>query len=118
MLVGHEVAEVALEVLNGFRVIFGEGADILVAEVLTFGEANQLIRQVFVENEAEDVVLVFICFDRLGSHLVGGFPDFGGELLFVHGGEFLKSSGSESGVCVLSGVLNRFAEDSIGSDRA
>lgn len=70
VLVGDEIAEVALDMLNGFRVRFRKSAEILVAEVLAFCEAHQLIRKVFVEDEAEDVVLVFVGLD-FGSHLVG-----------------------------------------------
>ena len=83
--VGKEITEVALEMINGFLVILGKAAEIVVAEALVLREAHQFIRKVFVEDEPENVVLVFVCLD-LRAHLVGRFPDFGGELLFIHGG--------------------------------
>ena len=89
VLVGDEVDDIALDVVNGFRVILREGAEFRIAEVLAFRKAHQFIGEVFVEDESEDVVLVFVGLD-FGAHLVGRFPDFGGELLFVHSGGVLK----------------------------
>ena len=83
MLIGDEVANVAFDVVNGLSVAFGQGAEFFVAEVLAFCEAHQLVGEVFVKDEAEDVVLVLIGLD-FRPHLVGRFPDFGSELLFVH----------------------------------
>ncbi|CAE6733290.1 hypothetical protein NTGZN8_60003 [Candidatus Nitrotoga fabula] len=69
---------------------------------MAFCEAHQFVGEVFVEDEAEDVVLVFIGLD-LGAHLVCGFPDFGGELLFVHSGDVLKLSARSLVVVVHDG---------------
>lgn len=52
------------------------------------GGCGHRAKTLFIEDEPEDVVLVFVGLD-LRAHLVGGFPDFGGELLFVHGGDLL-----------------------------
>ena len=57
--------------------------------ISTFRESHQFIREVFVKDEAKDVVLVFIGLD-LRTHLVGRFPDFGSELLFVHSGDVFE----------------------------
>lgn len=86
--VGKEIAEIAFEMVNSFLVILGKAADIVVTEPLALCEAHQFVRKVFVEDESEDVVLVFVCLD-LRAHLVGRFPDLGGELLFIHGGQFV-----------------------------
>jgi hypothetical protein len=89
MRVGDEVADAALDVLRRFLVRFRKRANIGIGEIFPFGEGHQFIREVFVKNEPEDVVLVFVGLD-FRPHLVGGFPDFGGELLFVHGGNVLN----------------------------
>ena len=68
--VGKEVAEVALEMVNGFLVILGKAAEIVAAEALTLRKAHQFVRKVFVKDEPEDVVLVFIGLD-FRAHLVG-----------------------------------------------
>lgn len=70
VLVGDEVANVAFDVVNGFGVVFRQGAKFSVGETLAFGEAHQFVREVFVEDEAKDVVFVFVGLD-LGAHLVG-----------------------------------------------
>ena len=43
-----------------------------------FGLGKELV-----EDEAEDVILVFVGFD-LRAHFVGRLPDLGGELLLIH----------------------------------
>lgn len=84
VLVGNEVADVALNVINNLLIIFREGADFLFARAFFLRETHQFVGEIFVEDEAEDVVFVFVGLD-LGAHLIGRFPDFGSELLFVHG---------------------------------
>ena len=83
MLVSDEVANVALDMFDGFRIFLGEITDILVCELLSLGKFDQFIGDVLVEDEAKDVVLVLIGFD-LRPHLVGRFPNFGGKFLLIH----------------------------------
>ncbi|MNE43965.1 hypothetical protein D3C80_1381690 [compost metagenome] len=87
VLVGDEVTQVGLEVANGFRVFFSHRTEVFVCEALGGGEGQQLVGEVLVEDEAKDVVLVFVSLD-LGSHLVGRFPNLGCELLLIHGEYF------------------------------
>ena len=82
MIVGGEVGDVTLDVVNGFRVFFRERTKVGVAEILAFCEAHQLVGEILVKDEAENVVLLIVGLD-FRAHLVGRFPDFGGELLFV-----------------------------------
>ena len=84
MVVGDEVANVALDELDCLSVVLREGTDILVAEVLALGVLDLVVRNVFVKDKSKDIVLVFVGFD-FRPHLVSRFPDLGGELLFVHG---------------------------------
>ena len=67
-----------------FAVFSQLGGKIGLFQALGNHEFFQLVAEEFVKNEAENVVFVFVGFD-FGAHFVGGLPDFGGELLFVHG---------------------------------
>ena len=83
MLVGNEVADALFDVFRCLFVFFRQSLDFFLSGSLIFHEAHQLVGQVFVEDEAKDVVFVFVGLD-LGAHLVGGLPDLGSELLLVH----------------------------------
>ena len=56
---------------------------VFIVPVLADQVLDLTVRKELVENETEDIILVLVCFN-LGTHLVGGFPDFRGQLLFVH----------------------------------
>lgn len=71
------------DALDGFLIVFPKEGEVFVAPVVFLEVFEFLIRQEFVEDEAENVVLVFVGFD-LGAHFVGRLPDFRGELLLVH----------------------------------
>lgn len=88
VVVGHEVAVALLDVVNGLCVLFRKGADILVAEILTFGKGELFVGDIFAKDEAKDVIFVFVGLN-FRPHLVGRFTDFRGKLLFIHSMYFL-----------------------------
>ena len=63
VLVGDEIANAAFDMVNGFHVPFRKRADIGITEFLTFGKPDQFVREIFVKDEAEDVILVFVRLD-------------------------------------------------------
>lgn len=73
VLVGDEVATLALDKLDRFFVVFHEARQILLCEITCLQAGNLGLGQELVEDEAQDVILVFICLD-FRAHLVGGFP--------------------------------------------
>ena len=83
VIVADEVAEVFLDKLNQFALFSQLTWEIGFFQALRDDEFFQFVGEEFVKDKAENIVFVFVGFD-FGAHFVGGLPDFGGELLFVH----------------------------------
>lgn len=81
--VGDEVAALALDELDRLLVVFHQAGQVLLGEVARLQAGNLGLGKELVEDESQNVVLVLVSFD-LGSHLVGGLPYLGGQLLLVH----------------------------------
>ena len=73
VVVGDEVAALALDELDRFFVVFHEARQILLGEITCLQAGDFGLGEELVEDEAQDVILVFICLD-FRAHLVGGFP--------------------------------------------
>lgn len=73
VLVGDEVTAFALDELDRFLVVFHEARQILFGEITRLQAGDFGFGEELVENEAQDVILVFVCLD-FRTHLVGGFP--------------------------------------------
>ncbi len=59
--------------------------DIIIFITVFFQKFNFFVGQEFIKDKSQNIVLIFICFN-LGTHSVGGFPDFICQLLFIHKG--------------------------------
>ena len=86
ILIGDKVADILLYPLDGFCLVFGHRFKQFIIVIIRLQKFNFLIGQVFIENEAENKVLVFAGFN-LGSHLICRSPYFLCKLLFVHGAQ-------------------------------
>ena len=73
VLVGDEIAALALDELDRFLIVFHEARQILLGEITCLQAGDFGLGEELVEDEAQDVILVFICLD-FRAHLVGGFP--------------------------------------------
>ena len=83
VLVGDEVAALALNELDRLCVILHEAGQILLGEVARLQAGNLGLGEEFVEDESQNVVLIFVGLD-LRAHFVGGLPYLGSQLLLVH----------------------------------
>ena len=84
IFIGDKVADILLYPLDGLFIVFGHRFKQFVVVIFRLQKFDFLIGQVFIENEAENKILVFAGFD-LGSHLICRSPYFLRKLLFVHG---------------------------------
>ena len=75
VLVGDEVAALALDELDRFLIVFHEAWQILLGEITCLQAGDFCLGEELVEDEAQDIILVFICLD-FRAHLIGGFPYF------------------------------------------
>ena len=83
VVIGDEVAALTLHEFHNVRIILRELRQLLVSKITGF-QAHQLgFGKELVEDEAKNVILVFVRLD-LGTHLIGGFPNLRSELLLVH----------------------------------
>ena len=73
VFVGDKVAALALDELDRFLIVFHEARQILLGEITCLQAGDFGLGEKLVEDEAQDVILVFICLD-FRAHLVGGFP--------------------------------------------
>ncbi len=73
VLVGDEVAALALDELDCFLVVFHKARQILFGEITRLQAGYFGFGEELVEDEAQDIVLVFVCLD-FRTHLVGRFP--------------------------------------------
>ena len=73
ILVGDEVAALALDGLDRLLVIFHEARQILLGEITCLQAGDFGLGEELVEDETQDIILVFICLD-FRAHLVGGLP--------------------------------------------
>ena len=73
VFVGDEVAALALDELDRLLVVLHEARQILFGEITRLQAGNFGLGKELIEDEAQDVVLVFVRLD-FRAHLVGGFP--------------------------------------------
>ena len=83
VVIGDEVAALTLHEFHNVRIVLRELRKVVLSEVAGF-QAHQFgFRKEFIEDEAKNIILVFVRFD-LGTHLIGGFPNLRSELLLIH----------------------------------
>lgn len=73
VLVGDEVAAFTLDELDRLLIAFHEAWQIFLSEITRLQAGDFGFGEKLVEDEAQDIVLVFVCLD-FRAHLVGGFP--------------------------------------------
>ena len=73
VFVGDEVAAFALNELDRFFVVFHEARQIFLSKITRLQAGDFSFGEKLVEDEAQYIVLVFVCLD-FRAHLVGGFP--------------------------------------------
>ena len=83
VLIGDEVAALALDEINRLLVVFHQAGQVLLGEVARLQAGDFGLGEELVEDEAQNIVLVLVSLD-LGAHLVGGLPYLGGQLLLFH----------------------------------
>ena len=83
VVIGDEIATLILYAFHNVRIILRKLWQVILGEIVGL-QAHQLVfRKEFIENEAKNVILVFVRLD-LGTHLIGGFPNLRSELLLIH----------------------------------
>ncbi len=84
MFIGNKIADILANTDDYLSVIFRQAGQVLIGPVRCLQILDFFFRQEFVKDKAKNVVLIFAGLN-FGTHLVGGIPDFGRQLLLVHG---------------------------------
>ena len=83
ILISYEVTDFILYIRNYFCLIFCYCREISIGKAKLFQIFDLFIGKKFIENETENIILIFVCLD-FGTHFICGFPYFCRQLLFVH----------------------------------